>query len=194
MRIVALDLSLTATGVADETGARTIRPKTTGMERLAWVQATLMHALHGSCWERHARDERAVTDNPLVDLVVIEGYSLGTARQNSHAHALGELGGVVRLALWETGIPYVDVAPASVKKYALGKGGGKGTTKLDMGIAASKRLGYDSAAADDNEVDALWMWHMAMDAYGLAVVTMPAINRDALAGVKWPRVAAPVSA
>ncbi len=169
MNVVGLDLSLTATGVADEFGTRTIKVKSTGMKRLSELQSEIMLA---TGWPYH------------TDLVAIEGYSMGTARQNSHAHALGELGGVVRLALWEAGIPYVDVPPASLKRYATGKGN---AGKAEVLIAAVKRLGY--LGHDDNEADAAWLRAMALDHYGEPVVAMPASHRVALAAIAWPALA-----
>lgn len=174
MRILALDLSLTATGVADETGVRTIRPTTTGMERLAYIRDRALAA---------CGTVEFPTDAP-ADLVVVEGYAYGRPQQATH---LGELGGVVRLALWEAGIPCVEVAPASLKRYATGRGN---AGKAEVMMAAGKRLGYDGH--DDNESDALWLWHMAMDAYGSPPVEVPVTHRVALAAVKWPALSAAV--
>jgi hypothetical protein len=200
VRILALDLSLTATGVADETDVSTIRPRTTGMERLKSVREQVLRAVHID-GEWGSYDEfgcsAPLDEDDHADLVVIEGYAFagggrktkGGAGMPSHAHALGELGGVVRLALWEAGVAYVDVAPASLKRYATGKGN---APKAEVMMAAGKRLGYDGH--DDNESDALWLWHMAMDAYGCVVVKMPETHRVALAAVKWPELSAAVSA
>lgn len=167
MRVLALDLSLTSTGVACPHGdtMRWVPPKgITGMERLDWARGCLADTL-------------AVHD---TDVVVIEGYSFGTARQASHAHALGELGGTVRLMLWQTSVPYVDVPPASLKKYATGKGNAKKELVL---VEAVKRLGYEGSSND--EADALWLRAMALDAYGEPVVAMPQINRSAIDAVPW---------
>jgi Holliday junction resolvasome RuvABC endonuclease subunit len=172
MKVLALDLSLTSTGVAlpacdverwvPSTGLR-------GMERLDWFRSVLAQAL--------------AADMP--DLVVLEGYSMGTARQASHAHALGELGGVLRHTLWRNQQPFVDVPPASLKKYATGKGNAK---KELMLVEAVKRLGYDGSSND--EADALWLRAMALDAYGEPVVQMPQVNREATGAVVWPQLGA----
>lgn len=175
MKVLALDLSLTSTGVAYPLGSvgRWIPPSgVVGMERLQWLRCRLAES-----WVECG-----------VDLVVIEGYSFGMARptkgqgggQPSHAHALGELGGVIRFTLWNNAVPYVDVAPASLKKYATGKGNAKKESVL---VEAVKRLGYDGSSTD--EADALWLRAMALDAYGEPEVEMPALNRTALEAVPW---------
>ncbi len=168
MRVVGLDLSLAATGFAEDVGTVTVKVRATGMARLQELRDRLTGMIYRTG----------------VDLVVIEGYSMGTARQSSHAHGLGELGGVIRLALWEAGIAYVDVPPACVKKYATGKGNANKEAVL---IAAVKR---GAEVKDNNEADAWWLRAMGMDALGEPVVTVPALNRTALSTVAWPTTAA----
>lgn len=161
--VIGLDLSLTATGVATAELSFAIRCNERGMPRLRLLRNRII----GVCSGR-------------PDLVVIEGYSMGTARQSSHAHGLGELGGVVRLWLWEAGVPYVDVPPACLKKYATGAGNARKEAVL---IAAVKR---GAEVRDNNEADAWWLRAMGMDALGCPVVTVPALHRKALATVAWP--------
>lgn len=173
LTVVALDLSLTATGVAlPGGGTRTITSRSTGVARLDNIWTQILH----------------LVDEADAGLVVIEGYSMGTARQQSHAHALGELGGVVRHGLYLFGTPYVDVAPASLKKYATGVGN---ASKEQVLVAAVRRLHYEGH--DHNQADALWLQQMAWCHYygndaGLSVA-MPAKHREALLGVAWPAVA-----
>lgn len=164
MNVIGLDLSLTATGVATAQESFAIRCSERGMPRLHSVRNRIIGT---------------VTLN-RPDLVVIEGYSMGTARQSSHAHGLGELGGVVRLWLWEAGVPYVDVPPACLKKYATGAGNARKEAVL---IAAVRR---GAEVRDNNEADAWWLRAMGMDALGSPVVTVPALHRKALATVAWP--------
>lgn len=131
-----LDLSLTATGYADSDGdGGTFTTKTRGMERLATIRTF------------------AVSFAVASDLVAIEGYSYGS--KFSHSHALGELGGVIRLALWELGTDYVDVPPAVLKKWATGKG----NANKDAVLAAAIRHGY--LGDDNNGADAYWLADIA---------------------------------
>lgn len=140
----------------------------TGMERLAWI-----------------REHLAVDYCATADLVVIEGYSFGSGRAGgtTHAHALGELGGAVRLELWDRGIPYVDVPPASLKKYATGRGN---ANKEQVLVAAVRRLDYQGA--DPNEADALWLREMGCDAYQTRPPRVPAAHQEALHAVPWPHL------
>lgn len=165
--VVGLDLSLTATGYANDVGAGTLGAAgRKGCARLALLR------------------DLAILECRDADLVVLEGYAF--AARNSHAHALGELGGVIRLALHERRVPFVDVPPASLKKYATGKGN---ANKGEMLAAAIRRLDYDGAS--DNEADALWLRAMGMDALGCPPVKLPETHRAALAKVDWS--AAPVA-
>jgi crossover junction endodeoxyribonuclease RuvC len=54
------------------------------------------------------------------DLVVIEGYSFGS--QGRAVFDIAEPGAGVRFLLYRLGIPFADVPPATLKKFATGKG------------------------------------------------------------------------
>lgn len=163
--VVGLDLSLTATGIATD-HAEVLATKLKGAERLAWVRDEVYDRLHA----------------PKADLVVLEGYAYARANQ---AHQVGELGGVIRLMLHEAGVPWVEVAPAALKKYATGHGNaGKG----EVLAAAIRRLGYDGH--DDNEADALWLREMGLDHYAGEgrPPWVPAAHRVALDKIDWPEL------
>lgn len=164
MRIVAFDLSLTCTGVATPEGVSTITTKNlSGMKRLQFIRDEVLRRSFRS------------------DLVVLEGYGFTSGRGNAII-ALGELGGVVRLALYENGARFVLIPPASLKKFATGRGNAK---KQDVLAAAIKRLQYDGSNFD--ETDALWMYAMALDHYRLpGAPLMPELNRSALGAIEWP--------
>lgn len=183
MRVVAFDLSLTSTGVADETGTRRIRPKVTGVERLAEVRDAVVRACHPhvtldeQIWCAGGRcDSRA-------DLVALEGYSYGSPNS---AHPIGELGGVVRVGLYEAGIPFEVVPPSTIKMFACGKGNAK---KADVLLAAVRRLDYQGNSED--EADALWLYALTMHALGSPIVTLPATHLRALTTVKWKLASTP---
>lgn len=168
MRVLALDLSLTSTGVALPDG--TVQRLTTplrGCERLAHLRNSVARL----CVDEVGR--------PKADLVVVEEYAF--SRAAAHSHELGELGGVIRLWLHESLIPWCPIGPSTLKKFATGKGN---ASKEDMLVAAVKRLGYDGSSND--EADALWLRAAALDAYGIPLVEMPKAQRDALGKVDWP--------
>lgn len=178
MNVVALDLSLTATGVAEHAvrdrlieRVSVLRPPAgvVGVRRLDWIH----------------RQVTALTQG--AHLVVLEGYAF--ARPNQ-AHQIGELGGVVRLGLHCRNVRYVEVAPPALKKFATGTGNAK---KEKVLVEAVKRLGYDGS--DNNESDALWLLAMARVHYGLeGAPAVPAKNLEALQKVKWPELPGRVAA
>lgn len=167
MRIVGLDLSLTHTGLCSPHGAtdrlNTPASKIDGHDRLNEILSAVAD------WTGHA------------DLVAIEGYSYGS--RSSQAHAAGELGGLVRHRLWRTGTPYLDVPPATLKKYATGKG----NAGKDEVITAAVRRGGDLYSGTTNdEADAFWLWALASDLAGQPVLDMPKAHRGALAVLELP--------
>lgn len=162
--ICALDLSLTATGYAKSDGTSgVLNPpdKLVGLPRIKW--------LLDNVWN--------VTEH--ADVIAIEGYSF--ASNMAYARETAELGGVVRFTLWEAGKIYVDIPPASCKMFATGKGT---ADKPTMHLAAIKKLGYDGTSYD--EVDALWLMHMATAHYTQTLTTEK--QKQALGGVKWPAI------
>lgn len=163
MNILSLDLSLVRSGFVrpEGTAGVIVPPKCAdrGMPRLRHIRNSVRDMLGG------------------VDLVVIEGYSFGSMNKRE---ALGELGGVVRLMLYEARVRYVEVPPSSLKMYATGKGNAPKDLVL---VECVKRLGY--TGADNNIADAMWMRAMALDAFDLPIVAMPQTNRAALKKVRW---------
>ena len=161
-RVLGLDLSLTATGYAynDEvTGV--IRSKARGMPRL-----------------RHICDE-VMALAYATDVAVLEDYAF--SRADAHAHALGELGGVVRLALHDERIPYVDVKPSTLKKFATDKGN---APKDAMLAAAIRRFGFEGS--DNNEADAWLLRAMGLAYYDGGVTA--GYMTEALTKVEWPKL------
>lgn len=171
MNLIGLDLSLTATGVctgADD--ARTISVKSKGMRRLVEIREALCSA--GGL--------------AAADLVVIEGYSYASGHQ---AHQMGELGGWIRLNLHMADIPYVEVAPATLKKFATGKG----NAGKDQMVATAARSGCP--ADDNNAVDAWWLYQMALYWFvgrpygGGCDIPRTAYRDEAVAKIEWPVLA-----
>lgn len=168
--IVAFDLSLTGTAVCADGHTDMLRPgNRTGHQRLA-------HILDGI---------RVWTGQPDLQFVAIEGYSYSS--RASQAHKAGELGGLVRHHLWSRDIPYIDVPPACVKKYATGKG----NADKDAVIHAAIRRGGDLYGGHTNdEADAWWIWALATDLAGTPALTVPQTHRDALDKLSLPEPAA----
>jgi Holliday junction resolvasome RuvABC endonuclease subunit len=173
LRILALDLSITAPGVCLPDGTtRTIKTRTSeGDRRLQHIVSDIGIAL----------DDKPDSTGYAVDLAVIEDLP-------THAKSAGITGmvhGAVRLWLLDAHIPYVLITPATLKAYATGKGN---ADKTAMAIAALKRSGREFA--DDNQVDAAWLRWAALDWYGTPEFDLPKAQRDRLAKVTWPEAVA----
>lgn len=162
--VVGLDLSLAATGMAGPhpVALQTFTFPYRGEMRLAAIRDTI--ANHGAT---------------TAELVVLEDLPVGL--RNAAAGTLGMLHGVVRVALWEADVPVALVPPASLKKYATGRGN---ATKADMRVELLKRTGLD--LRDDNQVDAWWLRAMGLDRLGCPPVDLPATHRAALERIDWP--------
>lgn len=159
-RVTGLDLSLTATGVATSNGDLfTIHTRTHGDARLPEIRDALTDHIAAAVW------------------VVIEDLP-------THAHGAGITGmvhGAIRLACYDHATTYVLVPPATLKKYATGRGN---ATKADMRMALYQRAGVD--VRDDNQVDAWWLRAAGLDHFGHPVVDLPKTHRAALDAVTWP--------
>lgn len=157
-RVVGLDLSVSATGVARRDGTTyTIKPAATGDRRLVEIRDSVGLAV-GGC-----------------DLVVIEDV---VVRSQAGAF-VGMVHGAVRTALFLWEIPYVLIPPATLKKYATGRGG---AGKPEMAVALFKRFGLE--LADDNQVDAAWLRAAGLEILGEPLVSLPAAQVAALEAVR----------
>ena len=139
-RILGLDISLTKTGVATPAGTTLTIKGGKGDDRLINLYEEICYLV--------AAD---------VDLAIIEDLP-------THAMSAGLTGqaqGVVRLALRRYSIPYVTVAPATLKKYSTGSGK---ATKLDM-IDAAVRLQphLNKWVPTDDEADAFLLRQLGLD-------------------------------
>lgn len=108
-----------------------------------------------------------------VDLAVLEGYDPHPQGALALIRA-AEIGGIVRTTLTHEDVPFVDVPPSSLKKYATGKGN---AAKAKVFDAAKMQRGGDGVANYD-EADAFWLRRGALEHYrtGAPVFT----------GVDWP--------
>ena len=156
-RVLGLDLSITATGVAMPEGS------VTTWRHKADLGDRRLVAIHHSLYEAVAFDDLA--------LVVIEDLPV-----NARAGGVtGMVQGVVRRLLLDQGVPYLLVPPATLKKYATGRGN---ATKDDMRMEFYKRAGLD--LRDNNQVDAAFLRLAGLDLLGSPEIVMPASHRTAL--------------
>lgn len=174
MDVIGLDLSLTGTGLAVADSALKIEPLGTGMTRLRHLWELIWSYV-------------TVADETLV---VLEGYSYGSGNQ---AHQMGELGGHIRYHLWDRLVPYVVVPPATLKKFAAGKG----NASKDLMVHTAAKLGCE--AHDNNAVDAWFLRQMGL--YRLSFPTAPddptgpdvpatKYRDEAVQAVTWPECTA----
>lgn len=171
LRIVALDLSLNSTGVAstndwqNHVDTWAIKHGFAGMERLKFVRDVIRKIVSGP------------TDP--ADLVAIEEQTFATNK--SFARENAGLAALVKMDLYEAGIPFVLVIGTQVKKYATGNG----SADKDAVFQAAIRRGNREFGCKD-ESDAWWLHQMASAHYGLPHVPMPALNRAVLDKIAWP--------
>lgn len=133
--LYGLDLSLTATGFASAAPGTSPAVETIKLKNLA-DEARLA----------------AITDAVLQrmkapKLVAIEGLALGSRTGLSAERCA--LHYMVRVALYESKVPFLIVAPNSLKKFATGKGNAEKNVIIRE---VYRRWGIE--AADDNQADA----------------------------------------
>lgn len=172
MRVAGLDLSLTSTGFATDGRVETWTPPRglVGAARLSWYRNKVLTAFDNG--------------GPRVDLAVLEGYSFGS-KFSAGRDPTPELGGVVKCTLLEAGIPVAIVAPKQLVKYATGSGASKKAAVLVQAVKAFPEVDF----ANDDEADAMWLWHMGWDHLGTPLVHLAADKRAVLLKVAWPAVA-----
>jgi len=146
MNIIGLDPSLTSLGYAcsSSTGAvrvGTVRPKKMkGLDRIAFIR----DQVHG------------LIEEVQPELVAYEGYAMG--RFAGRAFDLGELGGVLKLMLFERKIRLLLVPPTCLKLFATGKGNAdKDRVMAAMAKERGKLFTYD----DEADAYALYLMGLA---------------------------------
>lgn len=172
MEPVGLDLSLTSTGIAYRDVNDTVSTKLRGAERLHVVSSRIMTMIAG-------------LDDSFV---VVEGYSF--ASRNSQAHAIGELGGCVRMRLWEAGVPFVEVPPTVRAKFATGRGNA-GKTEVLSALSARTGIVWSGAGADDR-ADAWVLQEIGLFHLGRPRFDWPKAHQDALTKIDWTSLTRPV--
>ena len=174
LRIIGLDPSLSSTGVSTHEGTFTVRFGSKRPPRIAdaddWLR-TRIRVIQGevakACW--------------AADVVFIEGFSRGSIQKREE---LGHLGYAIRETLANLSVPYVDIAPTVLKKFATGKGN---ASKEQVFSAAVKLLGLDPSAKDD-EADALWLRELGRYMYGESSRLPPTSHTDHLKKLEIPEM------
>jgi crossover junction endodeoxyribonuclease RuvC len=182
LRMVALDLSTAATAIAathDPRGEPFLSTFTipgTGGRPLHEQIAAISHVVRRSCgWAPHGTVWQP-------DLAVIEGTF---TRMNGSDYPLHALHSYIKQWLWQRSIPYVDVAPTTLKVWATGNGNALKPQVIAAMIATYGHL-VSIDPKDDNQADALALLTMGMFKYGQPIADAPLAHRRALKPVVWP--------
>lgn len=186
-RVVGLDPSLTASGIAWPDG-RCIRRGRAGLTKADRPLVERGAALMGLVLEVG----NLVLAGP--DLADVEPPALVLIEEIPREHLDSERAylwwSVVNL-LGRRGVDVVEVQPSTIKKYALGKGSGKGVTKAAVVDAAARRMPQFVTGGDDNLADAAWLCALGCDLLGHPIVELPAAHRDTIHKIKIPERLAP---
>jgi len=162
---MGLDLSLTSTGYSCDGTTGIIASKQTGVERLIEISESIV----------------GITNDLDVNVVLIEGYSF--ASRSGQAFSIGEIGGVVRVALKKANKPWVQIPPTCRAKFATGRGN---ASKNEVISAISARTGivWGNPGADDR-CDAWILEQMGLSYLGISKYDWPNLNLSALDKVDW---------
>lgn len=154
IRVIGLDPSLSATGVAYPSGKCVTWKPSKGADDVAGRLHELYCKLSANLQHLRAAD--------AIDFAVIESVMPnGSQGQAVARKALAQLSGVFLLALYESAVPFVEVNPISLKKYATDKG----TAQKDEMIREARSAG--ATVANDNEADAWWLRQIGHDFYNM---------------------------
>ena len=178
MRVVGIDLSLTATGITTiDLDAGTIDVATITSKGKA--DFTLAQRAHRLSELRHdIGDALAPWDE--VALVVVEQPAY--AQTSGHHHDRSGLWWMVVDALRGARVPVAEVTPGGVKRFAAGKGNAPKDTVL-LHVA---RRWPDVPVRDNNQADSLVLAAMGARHLGHPVDAMPVSHLAAMAAVRWP--------
>jgi len=166
---IGIDQSLTSTGIATVGGGEPacdlIQPDSSikGVERLAYIRnhVKVFTTTHGPC--AHA---------------CIEGPSHGSTNRGDD---LGQLRGVLLLALYDWGIPTTIIPPTVLKKFGARRGD---ASKERMLKAAEEEFGILLGSQDDM-ADALWLAQLARALSEDVKLTRPQL--EVVYGIRNPK-------
>lgn len=165
MNTIGLDLSLTSTGysILGKTGRISVSSK--GPERLFDIREDISNILFSNS----------------IEVAFIEGYAFSA--RNSQSHKIGELGGVIRLLMYEMSIPFIEIPPTSRAKFATGKGNAA-KSEVISAVSAKTGIVWTGPGADD-ECDAWILEEMGRHYLGCAKYEWPQSSTDSLKSIDW---------
>ena len=158
MRILGLDLSLRSTGYVLLDEDQVVWHGSIGGDKLRDVERLQMFDewIRQRALKSAPRTFQGVMTSELSpgipDAIAVEGYSFGS--HNTNLPAIGELGGVIKLAIHQAAIPLHVIPPSTWKKLLLGKGN---LAKDLVRVECWKRYAVEFASQDT--LDA---WAVAM--------------------------------
>lgn len=179
LRVVALDLSLTATGIAvthDQAGEPRLSCRTVTPRKYPSATAIDHRRLH------HTFEAIAAAVACKPDLVVIEWLPQFTGHGDISLR-LAELHGAIKHWLYSRKLTYVDVNPTHLQMYATGKGR---ATKEEVRAAVTARYGRLLHIGSYDEADAVTLLAMASDAYGQGLAPVTSAQGRGVTAVTWP--------
>lgn len=160
--VIGIDPSLTGTAVVAIRDTGVVCRPTVLCTKPLKVKSVRNRILRASSLADRVVDAIAELDIVTIAYIVIEGYSYGSAAK---AHDIGEYGGLLRAAMYKRlDCPISEVAPATLKKFATGKGN---ANKVAVATSLVKRYGHDFGGCDD-----------LYDAFGLAKLAACVVGWD----------------
>ena len=111
--------------------------------------------------------------------VFIEGYSFGSGGKRE---SMAELGGVIRLMLYDQAINFIEVPPKTLKKFATGNGN---ADKILMGVQLMKEFGLEYPTSD--QTDAFWLCQFGRAYHGL-IPNLTKARQEVIEGMRNPKV------
>jgi Holliday junction resolvasome RuvABC endonuclease subunit len=165
MIVLGLDLSLTSSGFSSPNELGVIKTPTKGAERLSVISHMIVDIVFSN----------------NCDIVALEGYSF--ASRNSQAHSIGELGGAVRMRLWEKNIPFIEIPPTCRAKFATGRGNAA-KTEVMSAVSARTGLVFSGSGADDM-CDAWILRQMCETKLKISSFSWPSTHLSALDKIDW---------
>jgi crossover junction endodeoxyribonuclease RuvC len=188
MRVVALDLSLTGTGIAvthDQLGEPRLSCQTVTPGKYPTANIIDHRRLHKTF------EAIAAWLAMKPDLVVVEWLPLVKGTGGT-ALRIAELHGAIKHYLFAKGHRYVDVRPQELKTYATGNGNAKKELVREQVIA---RYGSLLHVSTYDEADAVAALALTLAAYGQPLtgrdgreIAVPPANAKAVAAVTWPQL------